>query len=433
MDAKSHSSGLPGAHTEVAMISESRKAAILWELEKVLNSHAFRGTKRTKQFLSYVVEQTLEGHADLLKERSIGVEVFHRPASYSTGDDGVVRVKAMEVRRRLLQYYHEQGDSSAIRIELPVGSYVPEFHDNLGAPTIASEAPRLAGNRRWLRLVTVTVLALGVALALVLIKTRAHFGKSRESALDQFWSPVFASSQPVLICLAKPVLYRPSIELYQQFSKTHPGTFQTEVERLNSLLPLDPDAELRWRDMVPYTDFGVAQGDVYAAFQVTAFLARHQKTSVVRIGENYSFEDLRSSPAVLVGAYSNRWTLQMTSNLPIGFAENDRALWIEERTPARRIWYFHVGSGPHGEGTEDFGLVARLLDSKTGQAVVAAAGIAAMGSQAAGEFITNPRFFAEGLKTAPADWQKKNLEVVVQTSVVDNLAGPPRVIATYFW
>ena len=434
MEARAESNGLPGPHRGATPLSEPQRAVILRELQNILTSHAFRASKRSQQFLSYVVEQTLEGHVELLKERSIGVELFHRPATYSTGDDGVVRVQAGEVRRRLEQYYHGQADSSLVRIELPVGSYVPEFHDNRAAPLIAPKISRTAGNRSKLRLATVTALALGTALALVLVSTRVHSGKPSESALDQFWSPVFASSQPVLICLAKPVLYRPSLELYRRFSKTHPEAFRTEVERSNQVLPLDPNAELHWRDMLPYTDYGLAKGDVYVAVQLTALFTRHQKPSRVRIGENYSFEDLRNSPSVLVGAYNNRWTLQMTSNLPFRFAEDNDRMWIEERGPAHRVWSIRlVGPGPQSAVAEDFGVVTRLLDSKTGQVLIAAAGLAANGTQAAGEFISTQDFLAEGLRTAPPDWQKKNLQVVVQTSVIDNVAGPPHVVATHFW
>ena len=431
MRAGLESSGLPGRHRGGAPLSKEQRAVILRELENILNSHAFKGSKRSQQFLSHVVERTLEGQVDLLKERCIGSELFHRPASYSTGDDGVVRVQAGEVRRRLEQYYHEQADSSLVRIELPVGSYVPEFHDKRAAPLMAPQVSRSLGNRSKLRLATVTALGLGAALALVLVLTRVHSGKPSQSALDQFWSPVFATSQPVLICLAKPVLYRPSIELYRRFSKTHPGTFRTELERSSKVLPLDPNEEVPWRDIIPYTEYGLAKGDVYVAVQLTALFTRNQKPSRVKIGDNYSFEDLRNSPSVLVGAFNNRWTLQMTSNLRFVFAEDNTHLWIEERGPARRVW--SVRLGPQGGVTEDFGVITRLLDSKTGQVLIAAAGIAANGTQAAGEFISTPGFLAQGLRTAPPDWHKKNLQVVVETSVIDNVAGPPRVVATYFW
>jgi len=167
------------------------------------------------------------------------------------------------------------------------------------------------------------------------------------------------------------------------------------------------------------------------AAQLSALFARINKPSQVRIGSHYSFADLRNSPAVLVGAYNNRWTLQMTSNLRFVFAEEEGRAWIEDRSSPGKVWSY--GLGPHGEVAEDYGVVTRLLDSKTGQVLIAAAGIGEHGTQAAADLISGPEYLREGLRSAPPDWQKKNLQVVVQTSVIENVAGPPRVIAAYFW
>jgi hypothetical protein len=433
MEAKSDSDRTLSPQRDTSPLDELQAAAIRRERERILKSPSFRASKRCQQFLSYVVQHSLERHTELLKERSIGAELFQRPISYATGEDGVVRVLAREVRKRLAQYYHERAGSSPVRIELPVGSYMPEFHWNPDAPPMDLETPRLAKNRSKLRLLTVTALGLGIVLVVVVVTTRVRSGRPRESALDQFWSPVFATSQPVLICLAKPVLYRPSPDLYQRYSKTHPGAFQTEVERWNELLPLDPDEKLVWRDVIPFPEFGVAAGDAYVAARLSALFARISKPSQVRIGNNYSFEDLRNSPAVLVGAFNNRWTLQMTANLHFTFAEGDSEgpLRIQEQGPSGRMW--SPQWAPHGQATEDFGVVTRLLDSKTGQLLITAAGVAANGTQAAGEFVSSEDSLAECLRTAPPDWQKKNLQVVIQTSVTDTVTGPPRVVATYFW
>src|SRR5215475_5758137 len=111
---------------------------ILAELSRVLASHQFRSSKRCQDFLHYVVEHTLRGHADTLKERTIGMEVFARPASYDPSEDATVRVKAGEVRKRLGLFYSDQGAHDAVRIELPSGTYVPEFHLNPAAAEIPS-------------------------------------------------------------------------------------------------------------------------------------------------------------------------------------------------------------------------------------------------------------------------------------------------------
>jgi hypothetical protein len=65
--------------------------------------------------------------------------------------------------------------------------------------------------------------------------------------------------------------------------------------------------------------------------------------------------------------------------------------------------------------------------------VIAAAGLGANGTQAAGEFISRPDYLEEAFRSAPSDWAKKNVQVVVETTVTDSVAGPPRVVATYFW
>src|SRR5450755_2977176 len=96
------------------------------ELHRVLSCHEFRSSKRSQDFLRYVVENTLNGHGDTLKERTIGIDVFGRSTSYDPSDDATVRVKAGEVRKRLGLYYSDQGAQSPLRIELPSGTYVPE-------------------------------------------------------------------------------------------------------------------------------------------------------------------------------------------------------------------------------------------------------------------------------------------------------------------
>jgi hypothetical protein len=420
------------------------RAAVLKELENILDSPPFRGTSRSKQFLSYVVRHKLAGSDELLKERNIGADLFHRAADYATGDDPVVRVQAGDVRKRLDKYYHDFPHTTSVRIELPVGSYVPHFRLSPApapapipfAASVESALPAPApapivgkgSRRKWLPWAGV---CLGLAAAVAIVTLGVRHQVDRESILDQFWSPVVSIPQPVLICLSKPVLYRPSLNLYRKYAKTHPGAFATEVEMLNQQLPLDPGEKIPWGDMIPFADFGVGSGDVYAAFRLSALLARMHKATQLRIGNESSFDDFRNSPAVMVGAFSNRWTLEMTSNLRFTFAEKDGTFWIQDRGPKNRAWFWRLG--PHREIVEDYGIVTRLLDSETGKVVITVAGISAAGSDAAAQLISGQDYLAECLRTAPSDWQKKNMQAVVQTTVIDSVAGPPHVVATYFW
>jgi len=96
-------------------------------LKEVIASRAFAGSKRAQDFLQLIVEHALAGRFDSLRERMIGAEMFGRSIDYDTANDAVVRVKATEVRKKLAQHYQESGKKTAVRIELPIGSYVPKF------------------------------------------------------------------------------------------------------------------------------------------------------------------------------------------------------------------------------------------------------------------------------------------------------------------
>jgi hypothetical protein len=236
----------------------------------------------------------------------------------------------------------------------------------------------------------------------------------------------------VLICLAAPVVYRPTDALYKKYATTHPGTFQTELEKTNNVLPLDPQQTILWSDLWSYSGYGVVRsGDAYAAVSLSALLAKIGKPSQLRIGTNYSFADLRNSPAVVVGAFNNKWTMHITSNLRFVFAEQDGRFMIREQTNGGQVWEEHFAK--NGEVLDDAAIVSRLLDSKTGQFTIIVAGIGERGTQAAGEFVSNPEFLDQGLRSLPAGWQTKNLEFVLQTTVTDLVPGPPRVVAAYSW
>ena len=108
-------------------LSPERAGLVREHLKEVIASRAFSGSKRAQDFLQLIVEHALAGRYDSLRERMIGAEMFGRSIDYDTANDAVVRVKATEVRKKLAQYYLEAGKKPAVRIELPIGSYVPKF------------------------------------------------------------------------------------------------------------------------------------------------------------------------------------------------------------------------------------------------------------------------------------------------------------------
>ncbi len=100
---------------------------VIATLDKVVASPAFGRVERPARFLRHLVETTLAGESDRLKESVLGVEVFSRPASWDPRLDAVVRQEAARLRKRLTRYYETEGARDSIRIDLPVGGYVPVF------------------------------------------------------------------------------------------------------------------------------------------------------------------------------------------------------------------------------------------------------------------------------------------------------------------
>ena len=77
-------------------------------------------------------------------------------------------------------------------------------------------------------------------------------------------------------------------------------------------------------------------------------------------------------------------------------------------------------------------MITRLVDPHSGLTVVAIGGITTYGTLAAGNFVTTPEMFRQAIQAAPADWSRKNMQVVLETKVADNTPGPPRVLITHF-
>jgi Malectin domain len=125
--------------SEGKRLTEARELEVRAELARLLESPAFRTSKRCREFLEYIVEHTISGPSGALKERSIGVELFQLPQDFDTGQHAVVRVTANEVRKKLAQHYLTENHSPhPVRIELPPGSYSAEFR--LETPAVETPA-----------------------------------------------------------------------------------------------------------------------------------------------------------------------------------------------------------------------------------------------------------------------------------------------------
>jgi serine/threonine-protein kinase len=126
--------------SELGRESAEKAAA---QLNRILASKAFRQADRLKRFLTFIVEETIAGRGERLKEFVVGVEVFGKDESFDPRNDPIVRVQARRLRAQLARYYREEGQDDEFAIELPKGGYAPIFKPLRSAPVKRSPTPSL--------------------------------------------------------------------------------------------------------------------------------------------------------------------------------------------------------------------------------------------------------------------------------------------------
>jgi adenylate cyclase len=104
-------------------------ADIQTELEHILSSKTFKKSTVLSNFLRYIVTETLQEKAHELKEYTIAVKGFGKPADFNPQFDAMIRINAGRLRRLLVEYYKEEGKDDPVNISMTSGSYVPAFSD----------------------------------------------------------------------------------------------------------------------------------------------------------------------------------------------------------------------------------------------------------------------------------------------------------------
>jgi hypothetical protein len=396
------------ARSEAGTVLPFDRFAIEKELERVLSSSAFQGSKRCRDFLSFVVERTIEGRADDVKERVIAVEVFRRNPDFDLDHNSIVRVAAREVRKRLLQYYAGEGARAGIRMELPTGSYIPVFHE---------PPPVLAGGeagpgRRIARTLMVTpmvtpMVTLPICVLMIAAVAAGLFLRSPPAPFEAFWQPLLDQKNAALIVMANPIVYRPSAA---------PGR------------PGKPDGP---QSYVPVPEKYVGFGDSAAAFRLAELMGRHGHDAMMRLAGQVQFADLCDSGAVLIGAYTNRWTVQLMNGLRYRFVvSGGRPAVLDSR--GGTYWALSQETDDESSG-EDYMIISRVLQNSTGQFLVAGAGLTQYGTEEAGRILTTPQVLTGILAKLPAGWRNRNLQVVLHSEMMGDAPARPLVVAWFTW
>lgn len=392
--------------------TEEERAAVLRQMDRLLNSRHFRNSKRYPALLEYIIRETLAGNSESLKERVLGMAVFHRPPDYDANADPIVRVTAGEIRKRIAQYYHEEDAAGEIRIDLRPGSYVPEFHPvafvatpELPVPIEVKTSP-LAGStghrslRRRNALAIVSIALLASVILAVVIRWRMP-----EDQRSQMWYPLLNSAAPVLLVVGQPHI--------------------SQTETPNSAYEHSPASELELPDAI-------------AMAHLCAMLDAHHHLYQIIGVNSASLSDLRKGPAILVGGANNPWTLRILRPLRFsitssGDLASPAILQIADRKN-------HPGSPwtvdfrqPISAITHDYAIIARFQANMTDGEVMVVAGLGSGGTESASKFINSATYMKQLASQAPRDWRTMNMEAVLETEVIGGRAGHPHIIAVEFW
>jgi hypothetical protein len=413
--------------TATAAFTDEERKAIHEQLERLLSNSHFKQSRRFPSFLRFVIDQTLQGQTDLLKERTLGIEIFGREADYDTASDPIVRVTATEIRKRIAQYYQEPGHETELRLSLPAGSYIPQFHwpqavretshteivvasplpppvsaEVLEALTAPDQPLRQSRGGFW-RPATVGVLAAAVLCAAAIYLWHS----AQRSAFDFFWGPLVKSSEPVLFCVAD----------------------QSRYSTITLRDAADPSRQTQLQDNLT----AIIIDDLNPIVRVAGLLQSNDKKYTLKGEGATNLMDLRNGPTVFIGAFDNAWTLRLTAPLRYHFANNpdmtDFAI-IDSTKPGQSGWVVNRLQQMTTNNYRDYAIVARFTDSTTGKLAVVAAGVARGGTRVATEYLTDPADLAQLERAAGS---KKNMEVVLSTQIIDGEPGTPKVEASYFW
>jgi hypothetical protein len=394
-------------------VSEADRELVQKELEAILASYHFRGSKRYPAFLKYVVDAVLAGRSSNLKERTLGVEVFGRSPDYDTSADPVVRFSASEVRKRLAQYYQENGNGARLQIELPLGSYVPEFllrtQEELEAQTGAESTRltathKLLASRDWYRGVVFCLVALLLIAGVAGMYSYHRFKSPKPTVSDQLWAPLVSSPRPLLIVVGT----------------SHPIKLGPE-----------PDATSFIDHMTgPYHHVSVATAAALA--NLAGVLRQRGVAYEIKEDTEASLTDLHSRPLILIGATNNTWTMRLVNPLRFHFVPGPMAQIQDAKNLENSEWTIDF-SKPYSSVAVDYAVVACYRDSTTEGPVMVIAGIGPYGTEAASAFVASPQYLEQIGKQVAAGWPGRNLEMVLRSEVIDGKAGPPVLVASEVW
>ena len=410
-------------------------------LRRILLSRHFSKAKKKSRFLEFLCEQALSGTAEGLNEYAIGVDIYERGSDFDPHQDSIVRVQAHEIRKSLLAYYGEEGREDRLRIELPVGGYIPVFTRINGKSPAPAEDPRLpvesAPDRRptyWVLIVITACCSLlfGWLLRDLMVRSATSNAAARlPDGAAWFWQPFLPPEQPPLVVLPVHPLLRAA------HGGDSPATWRRGQVIDKAKLPEFRDT-IHFRELpefrfVPNTTDFTAVGEGLGLLNLAELLGSAGQKIQAKTGRQVDYEAVKDGNTILLGgnqSWSGRIFLYRD-----GFEFHNGVISNEKPLPGEQAVYRPEFDPVTGNLSRDYAVVLMLPNERRDQRVLLIYGIYTQGSQAAIEFVTNPERLAElrkFLMERAADKKSvpKYFQVLLATTVENYVPGKVSLISS---
>jgi hypothetical protein len=426
-----------------------------WALaQRVIAGPNFARSPLLTKFLLFVVAEALEGRGNEITEHQIGVQVFDRPADYRTLEDNIVRSYARQLRKRLAEHFADHGSSEPVRIEIPVGGYMPAFlpatqeahkEETPGSPAVAAgqtqahalparpaeavataQASVRAKASRW-ALGAVLFVAYSAALIAVtwFSARRPPAPPVSQEPAHLLWSELFSGPENGYIVpsdagfnLLEDISRRP-VPLAEYISGSYQGLPLSGVDAHSA-------SDLRSQRLTPFVDLQIA-----AAF---AHLTEDDPQRVfIRFPRDLRLDDLKNANAVIIGSVgSNPWAAIAESNANFRIVDrpgmNGAQIINVKPQPGESATYSSHWNEP---AHETFALIDFLPNLSGSGHLLVLEGLDVAGTQAAAEMLLYPSAIDPILKQATRpDKSLRNFEMLLRSTSIESNATGTQVIAS---
>lgn len=410
-------------------------------VERIVASRHFSKAPLLSRFLLHICGELLNGRQSEISEYQIGIQVFDRPQGYRTIEDNIVRNYARQLRKRLGEYYAEDGAAEPLRLEVPLGGYIPVFtaldeqpaHDS-GVPVAVMRpvaGPAMASARTPERTRSIRfwawLAAYSVALILITLGASSWLHRLRQPVEPShpLWAALFDSSRNTFIVPADC-----GFNIIEDLAQKKVGLADyLRSEYLTLPLPAmdaHSSSDLRTQEFTSFVDL-----------EVVSSLSRlpevNPQNLILRFPRDLHVGDLKSANVILIGSIgSNPWTemLQKNLNFRVLYRNQMEEAWISNANPQpgeAASYTSHWNEPAH----QTYALITFLPNLAGNGHILMIQGLDVAGTQAAAETLFRGDAIAPVLKKATLpDGKLRSFEVLLQSTSIQSNAANTQIIAS---